>query len=155
MAESNPATPFAPTPSRSKRACSAPWAGNAQRTYNHVISKARLLVTEHQTFKHLQIDQIKMGCIKGAVHKESMGHMTICEHYFLEDEERARVRRAGMRLFLLDPAPSLVMAADLYPVTQTPPLVPAAGGAARPGADIAPATLLLLHVQRLGVAFER
>ena len=54
-----------------------------------------------------------------------------------------------MRLFLLDPAPSLVMAADLYPVTQTPPLVPAAGSAARPGADIAPATLLanvLLHV---------
>ena len=63
-----------------------------------------------------------------------------------------------MRLFLLDPAPSLVMAADLYPVTQTPPLVPAAGGAARPGADSAPAMLLadvLLHVQRLGVAFER
>lgn len=44
-----------------------------------------------------------------------------------------------------------LMAADLYPVTQTPPLVPAAGSAARPGgADIAPpATLLanvLLHV---------
>ena len=50
------------------------------------------------------------------------------------------------------PAPFLVMglmAADLYLVTQTPPLVPAAGSAARPGADIAPATLLanvLLHV---------
>jgi hypothetical protein len=47
-----------------------------------VISKARLLVTEHQTFKHLQIDPIKMGCIKGAVHEVSMGHMTSCEHYF-------------------------------------------------------------------------
>ena len=57
-------------------------------TYNHVIRKARTLVSEHKTFGLLPIESLKMGCSKGAVDEESIGDMTIREHYFSEDTEK-------------------------------------------------------------------
>ena len=57
-------------------------------TYKHMICKARKLVSEHKMFGLLPIKSLKMGCLKGAVNEESIGDMTIREHYFSEDTEK-------------------------------------------------------------------
>ena len=53
-----------------------------------MICKARKLVSEHKMFGLLPIKSLKMGCLKGAVNEESIGDMTIREHYFSEDTEK-------------------------------------------------------------------
>ena len=55
---------------------------------------------------------------------------------------RARIKRLGVRIFQLDPAPFTVMFADLYPTTPTPPVAGVVMPAAHPDtAHASPAAL--------------
>ena len=57
---------------------------------------------------------------------------------------RARIKRLGIRLFQLDPAPFTAMFADLYPTTPTPPVAGVVMPAAHP--DTAAIALLMWFV---------